>query len=95
MIAALILFLVPGFVAFLIALRLRRFRRPVAWTVGSVPALLLVLTNLSGLGDPLVLLYLMLFWVPSLLGAHAGVELACRLAAWREARRATSASGPP
>lgn len=87
MIGALILFLVPGLLAFLAALALRRSHGAIAWAFGSLPAVLLVLANLDGLGDPLVWLYILLFWAPALLGAHSGAALARRLVAWRQARR--------
>ena len=87
MIGALILFLVPGLVAFLVALLLRRWQRAIAWIAGGVPAALLLAANLDDLGNPLVWLYLAVFAVPSLFGAHAGVELARRLVAWRQGRR--------
>ena len=95
MIGALILFLVPGLLAFLAALALRRHDRAIAWALGSLPAVLVAYNNLDGLGDPLVWLWLVLFWVPSLLGAHAGVALARRLAAWRQARRESAATDQP
>ena len=88
MIGILILFLVPALLAFVVALIVRRGHGIIAILVGSFPAALLAAANTETLADPMTVLFVAMFLVPSLLGAIAGAALARSLAARLAARRA-------
>lgn len=71
-------------VAFLVALVIGRAYRTIALLVATLPLAVFAGFNLSGLGDALVLVSLVLIWAAGVAGGFAGVWLARKV---RDRRR--------